>query len=99
MGGIRVDLNAVGVRVAQNVPGVLHDGELHAQAQSQEGLFLHPGIADGTDLSLDPPGAEAAGHQDSLAVAQELPHIFRGDGLRVHPFDLDGGVVFNATVL
>ena len=79
--------------------GELHDGQLHAKAQPEEGDLLFPGVLDGADFAVDAPVAEAAGHQDSAHVPKEPGGIFTGDGLGIHPLDVHRGMIGHTAVL
>jgi hypothetical protein len=47
-------------RDAEHVTRVLDDGDLHAEADAQEGLFVGSGVVGSQDLALHPPVPEAS---------------------------------------
>ena len=71
-----IQLNAVGVLQPSHIPGVFHNGKLHAETQSKERNFVNPGIMDGCDLAVDSPIAETAGHQNAVHIPQQLIGVF-----------------------
>ena len=98
VGGGPGQLAGVGVLHVADVAGVLDHRHLHSQADAQEGDLVLPGVADGGDLALDAPVAEAAGDQYAVGPGQELGGVVVGDGLGVHPADLHLHSVLNAAV-
>ena len=60
---------------------------------------MFPCIPDSVDLAFNAAVAETAGNQDTGYAAQELSRVFGSNGLRIHPFDMDLGVVGYCTVL
>ena len=55
-----------------------------------------PGIFGGDNFALNTPLAESAGNQNTVTVGQIFLGGFVGNQLRLHPFDLDFGIVFVA---
>ena len=98
IGGGGVQLGGVGPRQSAHVPGVLHHRQLHPQADAQERNFVLPGVPDGLNLALNPPAAEAAGHQDALDIPQQFVRRLRRDLLRVHPAHVHRHLVFDPAV-
>ena len=99
MHGIGIQLDAVSVVVSHHVPGVFHNGELHAQAQPQERQAMGSGIVDGRDLPLDTSAAEAARHQQAVHIPQKLFHVLFRYFFRIDPFDMDVGMAGDSAVL
>ena len=90
MRGIEGELGAVGIRQARHVARVFDHGQLHAQADAQEGHLVLAGELDGPDLALDAALAEAARHQDGVVVGQH-GGAFTLDLLGVEVVDGDAG--------
>ena len=81
---------------AQHVACKFNYRDLHAQADSQIGDVVLPGIFGGDNFALNTPLAESAGNQNTVTVGQIFLGGFVGNQLRLHPFDLDFGIVFVA---
>ena len=96
---LRIQLDAVGVGVFQDMSRIFHNGKLHAQAEAQEREIVGAGIFDGRDFSLNAAAAETAGNKNAVHIAQKLCHIIRGHRLGIHPFDVDNRVAGDAAVL
>ena len=98
MCGIRIHLDAVGIRITQHMAGIFHDGQLHAQAKSQERKLMRAGILDSSNHTFDTTGAEAAGNQNALYIRQKFCHIVLCDCFGIDPFNIHSCMVGNATV-
>jgi hypothetical protein len=57
---VRVELGGVGVRNAKHVTRVLDDGDLHAEADAQEGFLVGARVVGSKDLALHPPIPKAS---------------------------------------
>ena len=68
MGGGRVQLHAVRVGIAQHITGKLHDGKLHAEAETEIRNVMSPCVGDGMDLSVNSSVAEAARNQNAVHI-------------------------------
>ena len=84
---IFIKLFAVGICVAKDVSRKLHNGKLHAKAQSQIRNLVFPCVLDGADHALNTPVSKSSGNDNTLNAAQHLVHIVRADTLGVHPSD------------
>lgn len=60
---------------AAYVTGKFDDRALHAEAQSQEGDAVGPGIADGVDLAFHAPVAEASRYYDAIDAFEDFPEV------------------------
>ncbi len=98
VGGGAVELGGVGVFHPRHVAGELYHGQLHAEADTEEGDLPGPGVVDGVDLAAHPPGTEAAGDQDAVAAGQQAAGVFFFQVLGRYISQLDGGVVGHAAV-
>ena len=78
MGGGRIQFNTVCVPEANHIAAKLHNGELHAKAESQEWNTVFAGILDGVYLAVNAPVTKSARHQDSFYIMKDLG----GVGLR-----------------
>ena len=84
-----IELGGVCALKARHVPRELHGGHLHAEADAEEGDAVLPGVLDGPDHAAGPAHAEAAGHQDPVAVLEEgggilVLQVLGLDPLQVH---------------
>src|SRR5919106_5666000 len=68
--GVGDELRGVGSGQAAHVTGVLDHRALHAEADAEVRHAFFARVADGLDLALDAPVAEAARHQDAVHVAE-----------------------------
>lgn len=68
IGSVGDEFGGVCVFHAAYVSGEFNDSALHAEAESEEGDVVHPGIADGGNLAFDAAVAEAAGDDDAVDV-------------------------------
>ena len=94
VGGLWVKLTGGCVLDTGQVPGDLDNRALHAQAQAQEGHLVLAGVANGTDLALDPTDAESARDTDGVSVLELLCSALRGHaGVRGHPHHVGLGLV------
>src|SRR5688572_8967626 len=98
-GAARVELAAVRIIHTADVAGVLDDGHLEAEAESEVGHAVLTGIADALDLALGAADAEAAGDDDALTVGEAPGDVGRLDRGRVDPLQVDVAVEVDATVL
>ena len=96
---LRIELYGICIGVAHRVSRELDDGKLHAQAETQVGNPMGPGIIDGADHTRNAPVTEAAGHQYTVHVGKYLFYIILINSLGVHPLDVDPGPVLDAAVL
>ena len=81
VGGVRVELSAVGVPEAHHISCKLHNGKLHAKAQAQERNPVLTCVADGQYFAVNAPASKAAGHENAADIPQELLHIVGSDSL------------------
>ena len=65
----------------------------------QIGDIVGSGVGNGIKLSVDAPGAEPAGNQNSVHVGEKPVRIFRSYFFRIHPFDPDTDMIGNTAVL
>ncbi len=65
-----VKLGAGGSGQAADVAGELDDGDLHAEADAEEGDAVFAGILGGSDLALGAAVSEATGNEDALKAAE-----------------------------
>src|SRR5205085_2823540 len=72
VGGLGVELGRVRLLQPRDVPCVLDDHALHAQAQAEGRDAVGAGVAQRAELALDPAHAEAAGHADAVDTGQRL---------------------------
>ncbi len=96
---VRIEFDTVRVIVSDHIPDKLHDGKLHAKAEAQERDIVFTRVSDRVDHPLDPSVAKTAGDKDAVDVFERFRDIVRIDVLRVHPFDVDRGVLRDAAVL
>ena len=90
----------VGVGVAQYVAGVLHDHDLHAQADAEIGHVVLTRVLRSLDHALDAAVTKAARHNDAVHVAQLVGAAGLVDEmLTVDPLDLDLALVLKARVV
>ena len=68
--GALVKLDAGGSGQAADVAGILDDGDLHAEADAEEGDAVFAGILGGCDLALGAAVSEATGNEDALKAAE-----------------------------
>src|SRR5690606_24072252 len=95
---IRVELQAVRVRQAELVAGVLNDGDLKAEAEPEVRDAALAGESHGGDLAFDAAVAEAAGDEDAVEVADGVEALRRLERLRVDAADLHRAIVGDARV-
>ena len=69
------------------------DRALHAQADAEEGDVAFARVADGLDLALHAPVAEAARHQDAVTVAEVIGRVGRRDFLGIDVAQVHGHAV------
>src|SRR5699024_8163639 len=81
VGCIGFELHAVGVVVADDIPGKFHDCELHSEAEAEERDVVGAGIFDSLDLALHAAMAEASGDKDAADITKDLIYVFRCDSL------------------
>src|SRR5256886_1783404 len=86
--GARVEFRGVGAGQAADVARVLDHRALHPEADPEVRDAPLPRVADRLDLALDPPVAEAAGHQDAVDVGEVGLRPLALDVLGVHPPDV-----------
>ena len=93
VGGAFVELGAVGIVPAADVAGELDDGDLHAEADAEEGDVVFAGVAGGGDFPLSAAVAKATGDEDALEAFEVGfgPGFFNALGIDAD--DLDLGVV------
>lgn len=96
VGGVGVEFGAVGLAEAADMAGKFHHGQLHAQADAEEGNVILPGIADGLDFSFYPLLPVPAGNEDPLDPGQVVfyPALFQVFG--VYPPDINACAGGNA---
>ncbi len=99
MRGVRIQLNAVRIVVADHVADKLHNGKLHAKTESEERDIIFARVADGINHALDAPVAKTAGDKDAVRILERLRHIFRIDKLGVNPLDIHRGMLRDSAVL
>ena len=83
MGGLGIELGAVGTLQAGHVAGVFDDGHLHAEADPQVGDAVLAGVAHRLDLALDAALAEAARDEDGVDPQQAVGALAL-DALGIH---------------
>src|SRR5690606_40275143 len=71
MGAFLVELGRARAAQPADVPGELDHGELHPEADAEEGNAVLARKADRGDLPLDPAIAEAARDEDRIQAAQQ----------------------------
>ena len=89
----------MGVGQTQHVAGVVDGHHLEAEAQTQAGQAVLPGIGGGVDFALDPPFAESARDHDSVQPAEQAVHHQALHALRLDPLDLHRRAVVDAGVV
>ena len=70
--GFTIKFRAVCVLHPGNVSGKLHNRQLHAEANTEIGNFLGPGIIDGQNLAFNTALAKAARHENAVASSQGI---------------------------
>ncbi len=97
MRGGLAELGAVRVLETGDVTGEFDHRHLHAQTDAEIGNPAFAGMADSGDFALDPPFAEAAGHQDGVHVLQASRAV-AFDLLGIDVVDIDLGAGMDAAV-
>ena len=93
-------LAGIGVGVAQHIAGVLHDHDLHTQADAKVGNMVLPRVLGSLDHALNAAVAEAARYDDTVGVAQFLgTAVLVHQVLTVHPLDIDLALVLKARMV
>src|SRR5690606_42149063 len=95
MGAFLVELGRARAAQPADVPGELDHGELHPEADAEEGNAVLARKADRGDLPLDPAIAEAARDEDRIQAAQQRD---RKSVVRERVKSAAGGVAWNAKV-
>ena len=88
MRGVAGEFRGVGPGETGAVPGDVDHGALHPQADAEERHLPLPREADRLNLALDPPLAEAAGHDETVEAGEQSLGPFALDVLaldRLHP--------------
>ncbi len=70
------------------LPGILDHGELHAEADAEEGDLVRPCIRDGPDFPLDAPLPEPSRNKhavDVLEVARDIVLLSQAVGVDINP--------------
>ena len=94
------ELAGVGVGVAQNVAGELHDHDLHTEADAEVGDIVLAGVLCGLYHAFDAAVAKAAGDDDAVHVRKGFPAgCLIGQVLALDPLDLHLAVVLEAGVV
>ena len=70
-------LAGIGVGVAQHIAGVLHDHDLHTQADAKVGNMVLPRVLRSLDHALNAAVAEAARYDDTLLPAKSANSLSR----------------------
>ena len=78
--------------------GIFDHCHLHAQADTEIGDTLFPGILGCQDHPLNAAAAEAAGHQDAIQTGESGFRRFCCDQLGIDPADADLGIQEKARV-
>ena len=99
MGGIRVKLAGVCIRVAEHVACVAHNRDLHAKADAEVGDTLRARIVCCTNHAFHAACAEAARQDDAVNLTEQLVHGGVVDLLGVYPVDIDEAAGLVAAVL
>ena len=101
MGGVRIELGAMGIAHAAYVAGELNNSTLHAKAQAQEWNLVLTGILDGLDLALNATVTKAARYQNTLAASKFLIQI-QGwilQLLGIYPMNLYRSIIVDACMM
>ena len=94
------ELAGVGVGVAKNMAGKLHDHDLHTEADAEVGNIILAGVLCGLYHAFDAAVAEAAGDDDAVHVRKGfLAGCLVGQVLALDPLDLHLTVVLEAGVV
>ena len=80
------------------MPCKLDHSDLHAEADAEIGNLVRAGILRGDDHALDAAVAEAAGHENARAAAEDGFRILLRELRRIDPADVDNHVVRRARV-
>ena len=96
--GGQLEFLGVGPGQADHVAGEFDHRALHAQADAEEGDVVGARIADGRDLALHAPGAEAAGHENAVQALEPGGHVLGVDLLGIQVLQVDLDVVGHAGV-
>lgn len=75
---LRVQLLTAGVFQVGHIARKLDDGQLHSQADAEEGNLLGASIVDGPDHSFGASLAETSGDQDTIGGAHFMPGLVVG---------------------
>src|ERR1700737_5020735 len=72
---IGLEFGAVRIREAGFMPGILDDGELHAEANAQTRNAVFARVAYRLDLALDPALPDPAGHEHGVDSLQHVDAV------------------------
>src|SRR5438128_735477 len=98
VGGVGLEFRGVGAVQAADVARVLDHRALHPETDPEVRHAPLACVADRLDLALDPPVAEAAGHQDAVDVGEGRVGAHLLDVLGVHPLDVHASLVGDPAV-
>ena len=91
-----IEFTGIGVLNARSIPGKLYDGDLHPQADAEQGDILLPGIPGGQNHAFHAPVPKASGNNDAILPGQLFRHGFGGNGFRIDPGNMHLGALGKA---
>ena len=74
--GKLIEFRRMRILPAQHVPRELDHGDLHTEADAEIGDLMRAGVLCGDDHALNAAVAEAAGHENARAAAEDSFRIF-----------------------
>ena len=99
IGGVRIDLDAVGIGKTADIAGKLDDRDLHSEAQTKIRDLVLARIFCSNDHALDAAASESTRNDDSLHLSEQAVRIFLGQILGFDPVDIHGHMLWDAAVL
>ena len=97
--GHGIELARVGVLKTCDVPRILHDRHLHAEADAEIGHRLLARPPRSPHLALDAPHAETTRHENAIEVRETALDLLGRKALGVKPVDVDLVVVEHSRVI
>ena len=91
-----IHLTTVGILITQHVSGKLNDHHLHAQADTEGGDIMCPGIFGCDNLTFNTPCAEARADHNAVHAAELFGYILLGEMLTVDEVRLHLSVIIGA---
>ncbi len=98
VGAFRVKFAGIGILIAQNLPRIADDSNLHPKTDAKIRNALHARVIGGTQHPFNAAPAEAAGQDHPIRAGQVFVHVCFIHLLRIDPIDIHKDAVFIAAV-